>query len=608
LVLPLVLFKILSRRQRREAEGSLLWRGSKITMSAQSNNAAPWSLGSGSDLVVMIGQSWVVSTIKRTMPSRLASGSSQTDDLFGCRSEYEYGLLAQSDDDDLNESENDDENRSEREWQQREESTAGTEATPVRPCASVDTGDVPFIPCSSCQSLYDDGLGQGSVVGRTDAVVMAIDSDLIGGTRSGHCHHIASARGPSVLTSASTLAIAAADVAARDKNRSSMPTNVDSAIHGHNYTVSALSRPRTLLLTSLLLWTALMASSSMLGLNTLPVDNSDISLPLRQGGFVLPSDGDNLLLGSGPAFLEDSLLDRDAISTPLASARVGILIISDDTLSSTQESLEDEMAAALEAFDAIQEDPETSEDEDAPIEILDREDFEAMTADPEDAWMFQQFLQGLEEDEAATTMIQQPKSTLEASKQPEEILRATNKFMVELWQANERVHVSGQAFEYRGVWTDLMILAIATCLGGVLLGLAQAHVLVQQLIQAHEQSHGFGPSTLQRRQGRVSSLITALSCGFLVLAALSLTFVMILTECWDVPSTYFMGMGISGAILVHTWIPDAALHLSPLVPEIGAVRNEMSEKSLPSSDSYMAERRNACSLDETRRWPLDVKN
>lgn len=191
-------------------------------------------------------------------------------------------------------------------------------------------------------------------------------------------------------------------------------------------------------------------------------------------------------------------------------------------------------------------------------------------------------------------------------------------------------HVRGQVFTYINYWTDLMIFAIAMSLGGILIGLAQSRMLYQQLWDQYvaAQYAPLSPSSSEEQHRDQFYWISFVSSLLLGGSALMLTILMTLTECWDMPSLYFVGIGLAGMILVHAWVPN----LSPEVEvEIDAAslygeqtaEDHLIERDLPSpyvqvfvgeapaydaeeeEEEHMSNRRNACSLDESRRWEVN---
>ncbi|KAG0269528.1 hypothetical protein BGZ95_002049, partial [Linnemannia exigua] len=169
-------------------------------------------------------------------------------------------------------------------------------------------------------------------------------------------------------------------------------------------------------------------------------------------------------------------------------------------------------------------------------------------------------------------------------------------------------HFPGRTFVYTGWSTDLMIVAVAMCLGGVLVGLAQSKILYYQLLDQYIAASSFTATSANTLQRRSASWTTLLASVSLSTSALVLTFLMIADESWDIPAIYFVGIGIAGIILVHAYVPNAALTIHNHQRDTTDYEGD-SKLFSPVGTSFiwsppMAERRNACSLDENRRWEV----
>ncbi|KAI1319942.1 hypothetical protein EDD11_002617 [Mortierella claussenii] len=174
----------------------------------------------------------------------------------------------------------------------------------------------------------------------------------------------------------------------------------------------------------------------------------------------------------------------------------------------------------------------------------------------------------------------------------------------------------GQIFEYVAGWTECMILVVAMCLGGLLVGLVQGKILYHQILIQNESQQQLlferdvkeVPKYCRRR----ATWSTRLSCFALSGSALALTLLMIISECWDVPSANFVGIGLAGMILVHSGIPDMALEVDFQQAEdedkLEDVRHEVEhDEKKDWTPVVMTERRNACSLDESHRWEVSSR-
>ncbi|KAG0046907.1 hypothetical protein BGZ83_007957 [Gryganskiella cystojenkinii] len=322
--------------------------------------------------------------------------------------------------------------------------------------------------------------------------------------------------------------------------------------------------------------------------------------------------------------------------------------------------------------------------EDMYEDAFDPEDLQAMTVDPEDEHVFRDFLLRLESEDETPEAAPQPaaipafmdtlildndhappcgsskrrRQRFSFFSNPAALLPAIQRLLFggpanqiptqefEAMKVGERKesgttsgphhHVRGQVFEYLCGWSDLMILAITMCFGGLLLGLAQSRTLYQQLMDHHLEIYSEPAETSSGRDK--SFWIPLISCLLISGSALTLTVVMTLTECWDVPSIYFVGIGIAGMILVHAWVPNVGLLAEVVLDfstddqfmegdEMTEEQEHLIQRDIPSpyvqvfvddspsddededeiSSPLMAERRNACSLDESRRWEVNQR-
>ncbi|KAI8594897.1 hypothetical protein EDD21DRAFT_392628, partial [Dissophora ornata] len=436
---------------------------------------------------------------------------------------------------------------------------------------------------------------------------------------------------------------------------------------------SVLPRPKTILMTSLGIWTLLMALSSVFGLNTIttiksviPTRTNDVrpqwTNTLRQGGFVVldeDNETDDMAEREGE-FMNalKSLLDSDE---PIENFFAGDSKDLDEAIwvSNEDDFWANERVEGEEPFEIIknmifiankrgqhqQQQREVMEEEgaaDVPEDVseqdveefLELDSLDAMTMDPEDAHIFQDFLAQLEaEDEAVKTV----EETLEQGQYQQQVdssmsdndlpcgYRSRNmpRFTPEwIFGTPEMVqkmmdqvapdhlaaaHERGQVFDYLTSWTDMMILAATMCLGSLLVGLAQAKSLYYQLLEHHQASYTQEEKTRDVAGGR-ASLVTLASCLLMAGSALGLSLLMVFAECWDVPSIYFVGIGIAGMILVHSWVPNMALQIdfthSYSDDDYEEDEEEKAVGGASTAAATMTERRNACSLDESRRWEV----
>ncbi|KAG0360974.1 hypothetical protein BGZ54_009279 [Gamsiella multidivaricata] len=374
---------------------------------------------------------------------------------------------------------------------------------------------------------------------------------------------------------------------------------------------SVQPRPRTILLASLGMWTVLIALSSLLGFNTIGTSPVIVSRTPPQNN---RSDGlARIVLEHGPSNIDlqswaSTSWDKEPNHCSQKNVRQGESVVTDN----------------------VKDEDEDKEDVD---DFLDPDSLDAMTMDPEDFVVFRNFLVALE----AENLIAKPKD----EKQHQDILKATNDLMIDSMLEQDLPcgyrtsplftptwfvgfpavvqkfrnsinsdhlttvpHTSGRVFEYLAGWTEVMILAVTMTLGSLLVGLMQSKTLYYQLLEQHElhQQQLFVFETPVRRR---SSWTTLALCFALSGSALCLMIDMILAECWDVPSVYFVGIGIAGMILVHAWVPNLPLQVSESMESTDSDDGEEDGEGDEEKGKWgtsMSEHRNACSLDEDRRY------
>ncbi|KAG0214500.1 hypothetical protein BGX28_001954 [Mortierella sp. GBA30] len=374
--------------------------------------------------------------------------------------------------------------------------------------------------------------------------------------------------------------------------------------------LSSFPRPKTILLTSLCIWTGLMVLSSSMGFNTPENQTPHTMNQLEQQGMQegLFATDDREPMHNDEAQLRNIVVswletdsegrketefaawkaDQDEVQEreeePYATIKTNILI-----LNKRVETAENQEGSINNAEVLISEDDEDfflAQDEDA---------VDAMTMDLEDSAVFLNFLRQLEAEDQAARTTEEIQEQTQQQKQ-ELVIKTTDELTVNsmiesqlpcgynskenaisnTWITEimpEFIHrfltraedvdgsetrQTGKAFVYHAWWTDLMILAVAMCLGGVLVGLAQSREVCEQLLERqrrqlsflHEKSH-------PNRQRHIGASALSIVLSLVISAsAMILTILMILAECWDVPSIYFSGIGIAGIILVHALIPD----------------------------------------------------
>ncbi|KAG0001511.1 hypothetical protein BGZ65_003427 [Modicella reniformis] len=407
--------------------------------------------------------------------------------------------------------------------------------------------------------------------------------------------------------------------------------------------LSVLPRPKTIIMTSLGIWTILMVLSASMGFNTIskPASNSsvisDIMMPMpedklhatlslwgsslskeaRLGGFVVPEDIEDGQVSALTSVLdidmsfdksafdgadEDQVLEQDREEEPFAIIRSNLVILKKQEQTPGRKQVGDQ----------------EEEEENNVEDFMDPEALEAMTLDPEDASVFQNFLVHLQADDEAAkarelAQHEQP-SMLEnkpcgyknPSQEPapawmvQKFLNKANNIARSYLSPREQ----GRVFDYVSGWTELMVVAIAMCLGSLLVGLTQARVLHNQMLQQYEiQLFVFDlEASSQQRQRRVT-LATFAACLLISGSALGLAMMMIFAECWDLPSVQFVGIGIAGMVLAHAWIPNLPLHVECVedvnIYEYDSEDDDEEVSGDEEKGSYV-QRHSACSLDETR--------
>ncbi|KAF9376160.1 hypothetical protein CPC16_000325 [Podila verticillata] len=403
-------------------------------------------------------------------------------------------------------------------------------------------------------------------------------------------------------------------------------------------------RPRVVLLSSLCLWTLLMILSSV-GLNnirpmslltqnnaslqmaspspseevTAPYDKIDLQIWEPSSTIMVEVDPLPVVYPEGFTMAEDVEDDAEVVPEPFEMVVVESAL--EEFLEMTASMESGTMAIELEGRRASPPPPPAWVKRDIEEEETQADEMDAMTLDPEDATVFHDFLLSLEAEDEARRVLKD-NSEGEEDRQ-RKVLQATEDLIVDSIFENKMPcrntgrslfaplsSTEGQVFEYRAGWTDLMIVAIAMSLGGVLVGLAQARVLTKDL-------------QLLANPCR-PDYISIVSCVLLSGSALGLTVLMIVAECWDTPSVYFTGIGVAGIILVQAWVPDHAIGSACLPLVMSGSNDFVNVSCLNNNDDdgveeafvgekfliqvvannellTVAESRNACSLDESRR-------
>jgi len=348
---------------------------------------------------------------------------------------------------------------------------------------------------------------------------------------------------------------------------------------------SVLPRPKTIIMTSLGIWTLLMTLSACLGLNTVTRPESTLVTPETTRVWEAQS-WSNVHVGG---FVEHEVQPKNSVSalTPVLDA---------DMEQAREKSPFATIQADVVILDKRAQEVDVSEQD--VEDFMDPDALEAMTLDPEDASVLKSFLNHLQADDEALKAMENGDRMVEGNlpcgyEKPLLPNMARKLFgkASDIAQTYTAPREQGQVFDYIAGWTELMIFFIAMCLGTLVVGLAQARALHFQLLEQH----------MMRPRRRISLAVLA---GCLVIAgsALGLTMAMILAESWDLPSVQFVGIGIAGMILVHAWIPNLPLYVES--GEFVYMSESESEEDDDENEEKTPVRRNACSLDERRRCEL----
>ncbi|KAG0315542.1 hypothetical protein BGZ97_008142 [Linnemannia gamsii] len=386
---------------------------------------------------------------------------------------------------------------------------------------------------------------------------------------------------------------------------------------------SALPRPKTILLASLWAWTMLMTFSAKMGFNSLEqisVPPSSVSSPssppmagavpyynvIEQGGgdapiFILPSDLQPLQVEEQDGQIDLRMWEPTSNIWSAEQQQQGEAIVSllDMDIDVQFDAIEALWAQGQQAVIHSEEDGEVhpfariqtsivlinNNDAASPIEpafdnmigddVEDLSSLDAMIMDPQDEAVFHDFLHQLDQEDAAAALDVSQKEPQDQERL-NKLIKATDDLMVASMLDNDL------PCSYYRPSTPTWFSGIRQFLVGGSLSTAGSDI------------GGHFP-------GR--------------------TF--IYTGCWDVPAIYFVGIGIAGIILVHAWVPNAALTVyngdDSNIDEdssdedddtcIGSdtemdVNNKFSDETPLVWSPPFTERRNACSLDENHRWEV----
>ncbi|KAF9316322.1 hypothetical protein BG003_002093 [Podila horticola] len=308
---------------------------------------------------------------------------------------------------------------------------------------------------------------------------------------------------------------------------------------------SILPRPKTILAFSLAFWTLLMASSTRIGLSSVAFQESDTT------AVDAPSAPFRTMIDTETTVYLDIFLEMDQFSQETSSALEEVL----------QQQELDARVAAAERDDV----PESEWIDFQPQEDNFTSLYEAEYQEVENKEYTQYLAQELADMEAVEVLMVVP----------------------EMPNVQD---VTLQVFDYAPGWTEGMIFLLSLCLGGTLVGLAQARALVRQMPEELDVS---GSSAAQ---GRHVSLFIG---GMISMTAMGLTACMIMEGLWTSPPEYFAGFGIAGVILVQAWVPSIPLQVPIDVVDTNRYGYGDEEKAVDTLEG-----RNACSLDVNSREEL----
>ncbi|KAF9134716.1 hypothetical protein BGW39_006139 [Mortierella sp. 14UC] len=389
---------------------------------------------------------------------------------------------------------------------------------------------------------------------------------------------------------------------------SSLLSNENSALK--QQTRGGLRRPRTLLLASLCLWSALLASAPRLGLNK----TVSFTVYSSLDGAAL----DDVLLVSSPSCATPSVT---AAAVPLTTPSPALAPVENtygEDLTSTAWS--DISEAAMEARVLSAEEDEVMDSEwrlVLPEETLDsmtaqqREslsalrDFwdamEVVVGDPFEAEEIrEEFEEQLSEQlEQAHDEDREEAATTAATITQEELVQGMEEKMMDardrITRDEEEEARQGKVFEYVPFWTEAMLFAISFAIGCVLVALAQARAQTLDLLQsASARQKRFGDEdddevnessdddidadsdsdserediaslsekgtykslslSSTKNKNKPTVIPTAVN-RLLLLSALASNFWVVHSEYWDLPALIFVGLGSTAVLLAHSWVP-----------------------------------------------------
>ncbi|KAF9919690.1 hypothetical protein FBU30_010657 [Linnemannia zychae] len=366
--------------------------------------------------------------------------------------------------------------------------------------------------------------------------------------------------------------------------------------------------PRTLLLTSLCLWSVLLAFAPRLGLNksvsfsVYSLDNTAVSSPSLSSSSppcasaVSPFFGDAITTIHSNDNSEEQSSDETSmawvdISKPTMDARVAAAEddeVMDSEWRFPQQILEsitieqhESLSALRDFWDALEQvvgDPQETNEM--------GEEFEGQLDEPLESFNHRDHYAPDEIDDLDSAVVTQ-----------EELIQGIEERMKDE-RDNESVATivtqSGYTFEYVPWWTEAMMFGISFVIGTILVGLSQVRVQALALLDSTPRQKRFSDedddeyndtashsdSDLDDEEslgekGKLDSKLSAVHSGksgiktrsvvpkpiptivsrLLMFGSLGLNFWMVHSEYWNPPALIFVAIGSVATFLVHTWIP-----------------------------------------------------
>lgn len=365
-----------------------------------------------------------------------------------------------------------------------------------------------------------------------------------------------------------------------------------------------LTKPRTLLLASLCLWSILMASAPRLGLNKTvsftvyssldgsfddTLITSSSSCPMApptaspEGTATATNTNDESVPGlTSTAWVDvsETAMDARVLSAENDDVMDSEWSFSEETLESMTAQQRESLSALRDFWDAMEQvvgDPEEVD------EI--REEFEEQLDEQLQQHKHEGEADGYEGDDETAGELETMVIT------QEELVKGMEEKMMD---ARDRADVEqeGKVFEYVPWWTEGMLFGISLAIGGVLVALSQARAQTLDLLQtATSRQKRFGdedndeinessysssdldsdsdsdeslsekgklaPSqrSYKKNKSRPAFIIPRAANRLLLMTALVANFWVVHSEYWDLPALLFVGLGSTAVLLAHAWVP-----------------------------------------------------